>query len=206
MALSRYDVLREAIAILDDRGLGDLTMRRLATRLDVRPSALYWHFASKQELLAGVADRLLARMAPATATAWDVRTRELCTHLRDALLAYRDGAEVVATSYAFALGAQAPYRALADALIDGGLTRQDAEAGASVLLHFVFGYTVNEQQHLQAASLGAIPGGEPDAVEGTERYTSAAFLRGVDLILDGVRSQHGTAPTDDAPRTSDEAR
>src|SRR4051812_46795577 len=57
---SRDDVVEAALRILDDYGLPDLTMRRLAASLDVQPSALYWHFPNKQALLAELADRIVA--------------------------------------------------------------------------------------------------------------------------------------------------
>src|SRR5699024_7723468 len=44
MQLRRHDVLSGAIAILDEYGLGDLTMRRLGAALGVQAGALYWHF------------------------------------------------------------------------------------------------------------------------------------------------------------------
>ena len=50
-----------ALQILDEYGLPDLTMRRLAGALDVQASALYWHFPNKQTLLAELANRILAR-------------------------------------------------------------------------------------------------------------------------------------------------
>jgi TetR/AcrR family transcriptional regulator, tetracycline repressor protein len=57
----REDVVGRALAVLDDYGLADLTMRRLGAELGVQPSALYHHFPNKQALLAAVADELLAR-------------------------------------------------------------------------------------------------------------------------------------------------
>ncbi len=59
MQLRRGDVLDGAMAILDEYGLGDLTMRKLATSLGVQPGALYWHFPNKQTLLGAMADRIL---------------------------------------------------------------------------------------------------------------------------------------------------
>ncbi|WP_217585232.1 TetR family transcriptional regulator, partial [Microbacterium sp. GbtcB4] len=56
----RESVARAALALLDEVGLADLSMRRIAARLGVQPSALYWHVANKQELLADLADRVTA--------------------------------------------------------------------------------------------------------------------------------------------------
>ena len=39
-----------ALALLDEVGLDELTMRRLAQALGVRAGAIYWHFANRQDL------------------------------------------------------------------------------------------------------------------------------------------------------------
>ncbi|MGW6130502.1 TetR/AcrR family transcriptional regulator C-terminal domain-containing protein [Cellulomonas sp. NPDC055163] len=63
MALTRAQVVAAALEILDEYGLGDLTMRRLAGSLGVQPGALYWHVANKQALLADVADAIVAELS-----------------------------------------------------------------------------------------------------------------------------------------------
>src|SRR6478609_7035612 len=122
-------------------------MRRLAGELSVQPSALYHHFPNKQSLLAAVADEVLARGRRHVTTgqrpdAWDARVEVVCTELRDAMLAYRDGAELVATVRSFGLGAAAPYDELAEALTDGGLDPALVPTAARTLLHYVFGHAV----------------------------------------------------------------
>lgn len=160
MGHRRGDVVGQALEVLDAYGLADLTMRRLGAELGVQPSALYHHFATKQLLLAAVADEVLARRAgrgPLGADGWEERAAQVCTALREALLAYRDGAELVATAWAFGLGARAPYDELVDLLGDAGLDPALVPVAARTLLHFVFGHTVEEQTHLQAGSAGAVP-------------------------------------------------
>lgn len=58
-ALSREVVADRALAIADAEGIEAVTIRRLATELGVTPMALYWHFRTKEDLLAGLADRVL---------------------------------------------------------------------------------------------------------------------------------------------------
>lgn len=101
-ALNRHDLVRRATAILDDYGIADLTMRRLARELDIAPSALYWHFANKQQLLGAVADHVLAPLAESDRrdAPWQERIDFLCSALRDALLSHKDGAELVSASFA----------------------------------------------------------------------------------------------------------
>jgi TetR/AcrR family transcriptional regulator, tetracycline repressor protein len=56
--LSKAAVVDRALALGDAVGLEALTIRRLATELGVTPMALYWHFRSKDELLAALGDRV----------------------------------------------------------------------------------------------------------------------------------------------------
>ncbi|SEF17398.1 regulatory protein, tetR family [Jiangella alba] len=54
--LSRDRVLRAAVRMADDAGLGALTMRRLAEVLGAEAMSLYYHVANKDEVLDGIAD------------------------------------------------------------------------------------------------------------------------------------------------------
>jgi AcrR family transcriptional regulator len=184
MRYRRTDVVERALGVLDTYGLADLTMRRLGTELGVQPSALYHHFANKQLLLAAVADEILTRGARTDLpSAWDERVVAICSGLRDAMLAYRDGAELVATAYSFGLGATTPYDELAAALADGGLDAELVPTAARTLLHFVFGHVSDEQTHLQAGSAGAIAD-EPRA--------ESDFAVGLGIVLDGIRLRAAT--------------
>lgn len=55
--LSKAVVVDRALTLADTQGLDALTIRRLAQDLGVTPMALYWHFRSKEELLAALGDR-----------------------------------------------------------------------------------------------------------------------------------------------------
>lgn len=191
MAHTRSDVVDEALRVLDTWGLADLTMRRLAGELDVRPSALYHHVESKQVLLAAVADEVLRRGArPSRATAWDERVVEVATGLRDAMLAYRDGAELVSTVIAFGLGAHEPLADLTDALTSAGLPADLVPTAARTVLHFVLGHTLEEQTHLQAGSAGAID----------DDPRPSDFTAGLAIVVDGLRVRAGfTTPAATPP-------
>ncbi|WP_431278195.1 TetR/AcrR family transcriptional regulator C-terminal domain-containing protein [Leifsonia poae] len=186
---SRDDVAEAALRILDELGLPDLTMRRLGAALDVQPSALYWHFPNKQTLLAELADRIVAQHAPAVHpdADWVERTRAEAAGLRDALLAYRDGAEVVSSTFALGLGASAPLTRLTAAIEAGGFDEETAHRAATALLHFILGHVSHEQQRLQYDSLGVLAdGATPDALDGSENQADA-FAFGVTLLVTGLQ-------------------
>lgn len=81
--ISRSAILRAALAVADEHGLGAVTMAAVATRLGVTPMALYRHVESKDDLLDGLVEALLTEMPPAPADLpWQDRLKHLATALR----------------------------------------------------------------------------------------------------------------------------
>lgn len=183
---SRDDVVEAALRILDDLGLPDLTMRRLAASLDVQPSALYWHFPNKQTLLAELADRIVATRRRATVEPedWQDAVRAEAAALRDALLAYRDGAEVVSSTLALGLGSPETVDRLERAVAQGGFDAETSRRAATALLHFVLGHVSHEQQRLQYDSLGVLADAQASPLD--EDDPAAAFAFGVGLLVGGL--------------------
>jgi len=58
--LSRELIIKEALALLEEHGPGALSMRRLADRLGVAPTALYTHVRGKADLVDGLIDQVYA--------------------------------------------------------------------------------------------------------------------------------------------------
>jgi AcrR family transcriptional regulator len=61
-ALSKERIVEAAIEILDTDGESALTFRALASRLATGAGAIYWHVASKNDLLAAATDDVIARV------------------------------------------------------------------------------------------------------------------------------------------------
>lgn len=164
----RTAVIDCALRLLDDVGLPDLSMRRLAAELDVQPSALYWHFPSKQELLAAVADRILL-----TVPEPDLRMPldETAATIRDALLAYRDGAEVVMSTYALRLGTRRAQDALLASLPEDARSAPAADA----IFEFILGHAMLLQQRMHAQSIGAVADDDADPTA----QSAAVFAAGI---------------------------
>ncbi|MGH1561170.1 TetR/AcrR family transcriptional regulator C-terminal domain-containing protein [Mumia sp. DW29H23] len=180
MANSLQDVVDGALTVLDTHGLEFLSMRRVAAELEVQPSALYHHVPNKQTLLALMADEILARgRREEPDGAWDDRVTALCHEYRNAMLAVRDGAEVVATASAFGLGAHEPEQRLVAAL--DGFDDDVALTGARTIMLFVLGHASARQMHEQASATGAIAHDESIG-------SAASFDLGLGLIMSGLRS------------------
>src|SRR5689334_10377991 len=158
--MNRDDIVTAALGVLDTWGFEFCSMRRVAAELNVQPSALYHHVENKQTLLGLMAERIVAGVGV------DQDLAGTSHRLRDAMLAVRDGAEVVATASAFRLGLSE---------LEGDLAKQSSPDVARTLLIYVVGHTQATQLHRQASALGAIEA-DPD---GVESYGEASFERGL---------------------------
>ena len=176
---SRGDVLSAALQLLQNHGLGELTMRRLAGELGVQPSALYWHVPNKQTLLAELADRIIERAETSGGG-----VLELARALRHALLTCRDGAEVVSSSLALGLGGLAAQERMTVAIRSEGADEATAQSAAAILVHQILGQVWHEQQRQTAEKLGVAVA----TTRGIPVDSEAQVDLGVRLILGGLAS------------------
>lgn len=190
MQLNRKKIVSTAVDILQQYGLADLTMRRLARALDVAPGALYWHFPNKQALLGGIAESILTAVPASPGSAADY-----CSFLFDALTSLRDGADITLAAVAsgtldrdLAEELSAELSAELGADLDADPSALD---GAKLLLRFVFGSVLELQARQSVAmNLGAPAGKQEQEQEQAQGAPSEARARqevvlGVETILRG---------------------
>ncbi|WP_436526489.1 TetR/AcrR family transcriptional regulator [Actinoplanes sp. HUAS TT8] len=86
--LSREQIVRAAIELLDAEGAAGLSMRRLGTRLGSGTTSVYWYVANKDELLELAVDEVLGEVyVPEPGdTDWRVGASILANGMRSALL------------------------------------------------------------------------------------------------------------------------
>lgn len=182
MSNTRSDILAAARAILAEHSLADLTMRRLASDLGVRPNALYWHFPNKQSMLAALAEDILSTVPGASEDIdWLADLHRLATDMRQALLAVPDSAEVVSSAWASGLADRGIERVIADIAARGGLDRQAQSGLATAICQLTIGLTIEEQTRTQMERLGVTgPSG---------RVFDAEFDDALEVILDGARAR-----------------
>jgi AcrR family transcriptional regulator len=86
--LSREQIVRAAIEILDVEDIAGLSMRRLGAKLGAGATSLYWHVAHKDELLELAVDEVLGEVyVPEVGdTSWRIGASVLCTGFRQMLV------------------------------------------------------------------------------------------------------------------------
>src|SRR5947209_20505202 len=84
--LSRERVLRAAVALADDTGIGSLSMRKLGDALGVEAMSLYNHVANKDDLLDGMVDFVFSEIdLPSGGADWKTSMRHRGVSARQAL-------------------------------------------------------------------------------------------------------------------------
>lgn len=153
MALTQLAVVDTAVGILQQFGLADLSMRRLAKELDVQVGALYWHVKNKQELLAQVAAQLLNTPALSVdASDYDSPAEailQLARKLYLALLPIQDSPEVIEVATAMQANELQPVLQLRTLLEAAGLAAENARHGQQLLLNHVLGSVAYRQNLVQ---------------------------------------------------------
>jgi AcrR family transcriptional regulator len=210
--LSKRAVTDRALKLADAGGLDALTIRKLAQDLGVTPMALYWHFKTKDDLLDGLADRVLDTVAlPARSGDWaaDIRAAlvALVTAMRphpqtahrvaERVMAHPKGLELTETALATLSSAGFPPEA-ASYLAMQALRTAIAMVTADVVDDS--GQTPEERDaHLrrkQATIASLDPARYPAVVAHAEAMTYCSdpevlFDLGVDLYVAGVRGLAG---------------
>jgi len=89
-SLTREEIIKEALALLEQQGPGALSMRRLADRLGVAPNALYTHVRGKADLIDGLIDQVYAGLTlqPDPTGDWAQQLTTLSQQIRAYLLAH----------------------------------------------------------------------------------------------------------------------
>ena len=88
--LSRDQVLRAAVALADDSGIGALSMRKLGQVLGVEAMSLYNHVANKSDLLDGMIDIVFSEIGlPAGDSGWKQAMRQRAISAREVLARHR---------------------------------------------------------------------------------------------------------------------
>src|SRR5690349_22109423 len=92
--LSRDRVLRAAVGIADEQGLGALTMRRLGEVVGAEAMSLYHHVSNKEDLLDGIAEYVVREINDAVERLgphddWKHAVRERILTAREVLLRHK---------------------------------------------------------------------------------------------------------------------
>jgi TetR/AcrR family tetracycline transcriptional repressor len=144
--LSRELIIKEALALLDEHGPEALSMRRLADRLGVAPTALYTHVRGKADLIDGLIDQVYAGLTlePGPSGDWTQQLASLSQDVREHLLAHP-----AVVPYALQQPGLGPHslrlgEAIYDILRPAGFSDQAVVGTVYALLTYILGFVALE--------------------------------------------------------------
>lgn len=206
MNLDRETLVRTALRVLGRTGLDGLTVRKIASELNVQAPALYWHFKNKQELLDEMATTIFAdaireQGMPSDDLGWAEWAMEFARSLRSTLLRYRDGAHLFSGRYLTDTSLYSPMEAALRKFTEAGFSLPDSANTLNTIYCYVVGFTIEEQAvfprrgkrnpqyDLAKRAKQLDPNKFPLSLAvGQEAFSrfDERFERGVQLILSGV--------------------
>jgi AcrR family transcriptional regulator len=150
MKVNRDIIVQAALRLLDDTGLEDLTLRKLAQALDIQAPTLYWHFKSKDALIDEMATLVLAggagNLVPnEPSDDWRVWVSTFGQGLRRTLLAYRDGGRMIAGTRLTNTLFQETAERIGGHLTQAGFTTRQAVTLLSAVYTFTVSFVIEEQ-------------------------------------------------------------
>jgi AcrR family transcriptional regulator len=213
-ALSREGIIEAALTILEQEGLGKVTMRRIAAALDTGPASLYVYVLNTDDLHAQVLDSLLGQMTPAPSRgSWRQRLHDTLAEYARILFAYPEIARITQTTHPTGPNYLSLVESILGLLDEGGVADDVAAWGIDLLLASVTATAVehgtekSEKEHTQtlsdlAAAIAIVPAASFPRIArlGDEMLSGTGIERfhwGVDVLIDGIL---GT-PRDDASKS-----
>jgi AcrR family transcriptional regulator len=210
--LNRDQVLRAAVALADQSGLGALSMRKLGQVLGVEAMSLYNHVASKADLLDGMVDIVFSEIGlPSGEAGWKPAMRQRAIAARQVLARHRWAIGLMESRASPGPATLRHHDAVLGCLRAAGFSIEMTAHAYSLLDSYIYGFALQEatlpfdttQQTAQLAQqiFGQLPATQyPHLTEFTTGHVlqpgyhyGQEFEIGLDLILDALQRAAASA-------------
>ncbi len=191
--LTRPRVVRTALRLVDEHGLPALTMRALATDLQVSPMALYNHVRDKEELVDLMVDLVLGEVELSTTAGDSVSQLRAMVHSYHQVLTAHPGlARVYGSQVRIGPNGLRIMERGFGLLLDAGFSPREAADAFFALYTYTVGF------HLIGSvdpDYSALPPEQTPSMLAVTPYLSGVHQRGrfeygLDTLLTGLRTGH----------------
>jgi len=202
--LSRDRVLRAALELADEGGVGALTMQQIGRRLGVEAMSLYRHVQNKDDILDGIVDLVFSEIElPADRSSWRPVLRARSISARAALRRHPWAITLMESRIAPGPANLRSHEDTLTVLLHGGFSATTATHAYNLVDSYVLGFALQEVNlpFSNAEELAAV--GEqllahlsadayPNLVRASRELLGSGFnygdefAFGLDLILDGI--------------------
>lgn len=203
--LSRERVLAAAVSLVDEKGLGALTMRELGQRLGVEAMSLYNHVANKDDILDGMVDLVVSEIdLPSDTVGWKEAMRRRAASAQTVFARHPWASGLIDSRQSSGPARLRYFDQMVGTLRRAGFSLELSARAFSILDSYIYGFGRQQlnasagsdmsPEEMAEAFLQAIPGDEypylremvVDYAMTSENDEGADFDFGISLILDGL--------------------
>lgn len=190
--ISRTAAVAEAVRVLDDEGIGALSMRRIAEGLGVSSPSLYKHFRDLDDVLDAVTDAIVEEITsrhPEETGSWRHELAELARRYRETFGRHPHAAALLMRRPLRNESSMAGLDAVLQVLLDHGWNPPEATRALLLVESYAFGAALTSVSAGFADAAGdahpalamALAGSHPRLRLGTDD-----FEHGLSMLLDGI--------------------
>jgi TetR/AcrR family transcriptional regulator, tetracycline repressor protein len=184
-SISREEIVRAAVRIVEAGGYQEMSIRSLAAELGVAPMSLYRHIRDKDDLLDEVVDLLLAQAwRPAAGEdRWQEWVIEAAARLRQFLVTQPAALHVYLRHPVVSPAAVERMDAMMGVLRQAGLDEATARSAYGALHTYTIGFAALEASRAGSAADGSVS----SRAHQLAAYTTAGqFMEGLRYLLEGI--------------------
>ncbi|GAB3889203.1 TetR/AcrR family transcriptional regulator C-terminal domain-containing protein [Microbispora bryophytorum] len=148
--LSRDQIVRAAVELLDAEGLDALSMRKLGARLGAGATSLYWHVANKDELIELVMDEVYSTVVLPEAADWREAARVFAYGMRHAVFEHPWSASLIGVVPALGPNALTASDRLMGAFVRAGFEGIEVDYAMTAVVSYTLGATIPEVAFLSS--------------------------------------------------------
>ncbi|KPV58702.1 hypothetical protein QJ48_15125 [Paenibacillus sp. A3] len=143
--LDRVRILQTALQVLDEIGLKELSMRKIADKLQVKTASLYYHFRDKEQLMQLLSDKISGEMVwPEASLPWKEQVLQWGIQFRKVLLQHRDAVELFNLTIGVGYQRLTQIEKLYQLFVSAGFADPQIPWIASMLKNYVLGFVAEE--------------------------------------------------------------
>ncbi|MFT5358135.1 MAG: AcrR family transcriptional regulator [Polyangiales bacterium] len=187
----RDEIAAAALALIDEEGLGALTMRKVGASLGVEAMTLYGYVKNRDDLLSAVHALLMSKVQPPSQSGvWVTDALCFARRFREALMAHPNAVPVVATRAA----TQGPALDLLEAALQA-IPGDAADVNrAAFIVQTLFVFVVGHCSFHAALAASEVPVAldaerHPRLVTLRPWTAEAEFERGLEILAAGLRAK-----------------
>lgn len=199
--LDKAGITAAALELINRKGYDGLTMAGLAKELDVAPSALYNHVASKRDVLLLVEDHLtsLVDVSRFGAAPWEEAVRGWAWSYRNVFAEHTPLIPVIAVlPVTDAPQTLAMYETVSKGFLDAGFPQEQVVSSIVALESFIFGSAYDVTAPADIFDSGSMADSTPhftaavrSAADGDVSPADAAFSLGLEALISGLGALRG---------------